>query len=63
MQKIAYTKKIQQNSFNLTYNNSEILIMWHLRKVVPRLEVLLFIWKKASSMKQADLRDTLKEGL
>jgi hypothetical protein len=38
------------------YDNSEILITEHLRRIVPRMEVLPFT-KNASSMKQADLRD------
>jgi hypothetical protein len=29
--------QIQQNSFNLTSNNPEILIMRYLRRIVPRL--------------------------
>jgi hypothetical protein len=37
--------------------NSEILLIRHLRRVVPRAEVLLFTRKKASAMKQADVRD------
>jgi len=28
--------KIQQNSFNLTSDNPEILIIWYLRIIVPR---------------------------
>ena len=36
---------ILQNLFNLTSDYSEILIMWHLRKVVPRLVVFLFTRK------------------
>ena len=47
----------ETNCFNLTSSNSEILIIRPFRRVVPRLEVLLFIRKKALSMKQADLRD------
>jgi len=37
---------MQQNSCNLTSFNLEILIIWHLNRVVPRLEVLLFARKK-----------------
>jgi hypothetical protein len=50
-----------QNSFNPTSSNSEIPIIWHLRRNVPRLEVLLFNRKKASSMKHADLRHMFKK--
>ena len=42
-------------------DNSEILIIQHLRRVVPRPEFLLFANKRASSVKQADLRDMLKK--
>jgi hypothetical protein len=38
-------------------DNSEILIIQHLRRAVPRAEVLLFTRRKASAMKQVDLRD------
>jgi hypothetical protein len=38
-------------------NNSEILIIRHMRRVVPRQEVFPFTRKKSSSMKQADLMD------
>lgn len=37
---------LQQNSCNTTYENSEILIIWHLRRVVPRLEILMFTRRK-----------------
>jgi hypothetical protein len=50
---------IEQNFFTLSSHNPEILIIWHLKRVVPRLEFLLFE-KKASSMKEADLRNMLK---
>jgi hypothetical protein len=42
-------------------NNLEILIIQHLRKVVPRWEVLLFTTKKFSSMQQEDLRDMFRK--
>jgi hypothetical protein len=45
---------IEQNLFNLTTDNPDNLI-GYLRRVVLRLEVLLFTRKKASSMKRADL--------
>jgi len=32
---------LQQNSFNPSSDNLEILIIWHLRRVVPRLDILL----------------------
>ena len=34
---------VQPNSFNLTSDNLEILIIQHLRRVFPRPEVMLFI--------------------
>lgn len=37
---------IWQNSFNLMYDNPEILIIQYLRRVVPSLEVFLFSRKK-----------------
>jgi hypothetical protein len=37
---------VQQNSVNSTSYNSGILIIWHLKRVVPRLEMLLFSRKK-----------------
>jgi hypothetical protein len=52
---------IQQNLFNLICDNLEILIIWHLRRVVPRLEVLLFTTKKCLLMKEADLRHIIKK--
>jgi hypothetical protein len=41
--------------FNLTSDNSEILIIWHLGRVVARLGSFAFYQKKASSLKQEDL--------
>jgi len=38
-------------------DNSEILIVRHLRRAVPRADVLLFTRRKASAVKQIDLRD------
>jgi hypothetical protein len=53
---------IQQTSLNPTSYNSKILIIRHLRRVVPRSDVLFFSRKKkASSMKQADLRNIFKK--
>jgi len=34
--------QLQQNSFNLTSDNVEILIIWRLKRVVRRPKVLLF---------------------
>lgn len=41
-----YPLNIQQNSFNLLSYNLKIWIIWHLRSVVPRPEVLLFTRQK-----------------
>jgi hypothetical protein len=57
---IEHNYIIQQNSFKPTIHNSEILII-HSMQVVPKQQVLLCTppspYKKASSMKQADLSD------
>lgn len=45
MWRILFFYDIQQNSFNQTSSDSEILIIRHLR-VIPRLEVLLFTSEK-----------------
>jgi hypothetical protein len=45
---------VQTNSFNPMSDNLEFLIIQHLKKTVPRPEVLLFT-RKAAIMKQADL--------
>jgi len=45
MQLIVYIKKVHQNSYNLTSDNLEILIKQHLRRIVPRIEILLFTRK------------------
>ena len=52
---------MQQNSFNLLSDNSKILIIQYMRRVVPRMQVLLFTRKKASSIKQADLRNMFRK--
>ena len=39
-------KQVQQNSFNLTSDNPEMLIIQHLRRVVPKPEVLLYTRRK-----------------
>jgi hypothetical protein len=46
-------------------NNSEILTIQHPRAIVPRQKVLLFTRKKkkASSMKQANLKGMFKKAL
>jgi folate-binding Fe-S cluster repair protein YgfZ len=56
-------KIIQQNSFNPKSEKLEILIIWHLKRVVPRPKVLLFMTKKRKplSLKQADLWDMFKK--
>jgi hypothetical protein len=38
-------------------DNSEIQIIWHLRRVVPRPKSFNFYQEKASSMEQTDLMD------
>ena len=48
--------------FNLTSNDTEILTNWHLRRVVPRLEILLFTGGGGRfSTKQACLGETSKK--
>ena len=44
--------QIPQNSFIFTSDNSEMLIIWHLGKVVQRPEVLLF--SRKSSISETD---------
>jgi hypothetical protein len=40
----------------------EIMILWHLKRAVPRPKVMLFMTKKKPvSLKQADLRDMFKK--
>jgi hypothetical protein len=51
---------VQQNSCNLTSNNSEIVIIWHLRRAVPRPKVLLFT-RKQSFINETDLGGMLKK--
>jgi hypothetical protein len=53
-------QKIQQNAFNPTSDKSEIMIIRHLRRAVPKWENSLFRSEKAPSIKQADLRDMFK---
>jgi hypothetical protein len=48
-------KQVQQNSFNLTFDNLEILIIQHLRKSSCKTGSFTSYQKKASSMKQADI--------
>jgi uncharacterized protein with von Willebrand factor type A (vWA) domain len=45
----------------VTSGNSEILIICHLRRVVPIPQVLYFYQKKGSSMKLANLRNMFKK--
>jgi len=40
---LEYIKGVLQNSINLTTDASDILIVWRLRKIVPRWKVLLFV--------------------
>jgi hypothetical protein len=51
---------IQQSSFNLIPNKSEILIIWHLRTVVPRPEILLFT-RKCFISEISRFRDVFKK--
>jgi hypothetical protein len=51
---------VQQNSFDLIFKNLGILFIQHLRRVVPRLEVLL-VPVKCSSLKQIYLKDRFKK--
>jgi hypothetical protein len=51
---------VQQNSFDLMFNNLGILLIQHLRRVVPRPEVLL-VPENHSSVKQIDLKDMFKK--
>jgi len=54
--------EIQQNSCSPTSNNLEILLMRHLRRVVPRLLFTFAFYQiKASSVKQADLGAKFKK--
>ena len=55
--------KYSKNSFYLTSNNSEIPVICHLKRVVPRARVLLFTRNKAPSMRQAYFRGILKMAL
>jgi hypothetical protein len=55
-----FTINVQQNSLNLTSDNPEILIIWHLRGAVPRPEALLLYQKKLLS-ETGNLSDTLEK--
>jgi len=46
---------------NLTSSHLQILIFWHWKRVVPRPEVLLFMRKKASLVKEAYVWDMFKK--
>jgi hypothetical protein len=52
-----HTTYVQKNSFNLTSDSLEILINQHLRRVVPRFEVLLVTRKTSFINETADFRD------
>jgi len=45
----------------MTSDNSEILIIHHFRRLIPIPEVLFLRSKKASSKKQADMRNMFKK--
>jgi len=51
---------IQQNSLIVTSDNTEILIIQHLSRVIREWKFLHFHLKTASLIKQPDLRDMLK---
>ena len=53
--------EVRQNFFNLASAGAEIRIIRHVRSVVPRLEGSFLYQKKASSVKQADLRDMFRK--
>jgi hypothetical protein len=55
--------RIQQNSFNLTSNSGEILLVWRLRRVVLRMEVLLFTREKTSSSEMGRSQGHILKGL
>jgi len=52
---------VQQNSFNPMSKNLEILIIQHLRGVVPGSKVLLFTRKKLQQWNRQILRDLFKK--
>ena len=54
--------QIQQNSFNPMFDNSEILMMRHFWRVVPRLEALLLPEKKCTS-ETSRSRGYIRKGL
>jgi len=51
---------VQQSSFEWIFNNLGILLIQHLRRVVPRPEVLL-VPENRSSLKRIDLKGTFKK--
>jgi hypothetical protein len=51
---------VQQNSFDLIFKNLGILFIQHLRRVVPRLEVL-HLPEKCSSVKQIYLKNMFRK--
>lgn len=61
MRLLHLCKKLQQNSLNLISENSEIMVICHLRTAVPRPVILIFTGKKASSVKHADLVDVFNK--
>ena len=56
------TKQIQQNSFNLTSSKSKILVIWHLKRVVPRPTVL-FLPEKSSINETGRSQEHIQNGL
>jgi hypothetical protein len=56
-------KQIQQNSFNPTSDNSEITVISHLKRVVPRPRVLLFYQGKSSISETGRSQGCIKNGL
>ena len=51
---------IQQNSFNMTFNNSELLTIWYVRGLIPRREVLLFTVRNLQQWNRQMSRTCLK---
>ena len=54
---------LQQNSLILTSYSSEILIHWHLSRVVPRLEILFFPMKKKKISETGRSQGHVRKGL
>jgi hypothetical protein len=54
------TISVQQKSFDLMFNNLGILLIQHLRRVVPRPEIML-VPENHSSVKWIDTKDMFKK--